>query len=146
MNLMVSSVEEVTGKRADMSRAVNAHHNFCQWSPQCCLCEWAHRKNGLRVTSMNIDSGCFTFCQIQGARNAASLTTELAPSRTCGCGGLFLRAIAPTRVQPRRRTFGSREKVPPVLVRSSMVSFQAAWALQPRTSGFKRLTRQLQFC
>ena len=30
MNIMVSSVEEVTGKRADMSRAVNAHHNFCQ--------------------------------------------------------------------------------------------------------------------
>ena len=85
---------------------------------------------------MNIDSGCFTFCQIQGARNAASLTTELAPSRTCGCK----RAIAPSRVQPRRRTFGSREKVPPVLVRASMVSFQAAWALQPRTSGFKRLT------
>lgn len=42
MNLMVSSVEEVTGKRADMSRAVNAHHNFCQ----CEKCRFFDHKTG----------------------------------------------------------------------------------------------------
>jgi len=30
LRLMVESVEEVTGRRAVMERAVNAHHNFCQ--------------------------------------------------------------------------------------------------------------------
>jgi len=30
LQLMVGSMEEVTRRRADMSRAVNAHHNFCQ--------------------------------------------------------------------------------------------------------------------
>lgn len=30
LELMISSVEEVTTRRPDMSRAVNAHHNFCQ--------------------------------------------------------------------------------------------------------------------
>ncbi|CAJ1419020.1 unnamed protein product [Effrenium voratum] len=30
LKIMVSTVEEVSGKKADMTRAVNAHHNFCQ--------------------------------------------------------------------------------------------------------------------
>lgn len=38
LDIMVESVEEVTGKRADMERAVNAHHNFCQ-------CETCQVKN-----------------------------------------------------------------------------------------------------
>ncbi|CAE7508582.1 rtcB [Symbiodinium pilosum] len=42
LDLMVSSVEEVTGKRADMSRAVNAHHNFCQ----CEKCRFYDHKTG----------------------------------------------------------------------------------------------------
>ncbi|CAK0827144.1 unnamed protein product [Prorocentrum cordatum] len=40
LDIMVESVEEVTGKRADMERAVNAHHNFCQ-------CETCHVENPL---------------------------------------------------------------------------------------------------
>ncbi|CAL1130428.1 unnamed protein product [Cladocopium goreaui] len=30
LELMIATIEEVTGKKADLSRAVNAHHNFCQ--------------------------------------------------------------------------------------------------------------------
>jgi len=42
LELMISSVEEVTGKKADLSRAVNAHHNFCQ----CETCNFFDSKSG----------------------------------------------------------------------------------------------------
>ena len=34
LELMIATIEEVTGKKADLSRAVNAHHNFCQSKTQ----------------------------------------------------------------------------------------------------------------
>lgn len=40
LQLFVDTVEEVTGKKAEMDRAVNAHHNFCQ-------CETCTVKNPL---------------------------------------------------------------------------------------------------
>jgi len=42
LELMVNSVEEVTRKRANMERAVNAHHNFCQ----CETCKVVDSKTG----------------------------------------------------------------------------------------------------
>jgi len=42
LRLMIDSVEEVTGKRPDSSREVNAHHNFCQ----CEKCQVIDTKTG----------------------------------------------------------------------------------------------------
>merc|ERR1719382_2416690 len=44
LRLMVESVEEVTGKKADMARAVNAHHNFCQ----CENCKYVDSRGQVR--------------------------------------------------------------------------------------------------
>lgn len=42
LELMIATVEEVTGKKADLSRAVNAHHNFCQ----CEKCSFYDSRSG----------------------------------------------------------------------------------------------------
>ena len=39
LKIMVSTVEEVSGKKADMTRAVNAHHNFCQCGAEIGACD-----------------------------------------------------------------------------------------------------------
>jgi len=43
LRILIDCVEEVSGKQADMSRVVNAHHNFCQ----CETCSWVD-KDGKR--------------------------------------------------------------------------------------------------
>jgi len=58
LDLMVDSVNEVTGALPDLKRSVNIHHNYCQCEP----CQYTVCSNNIKTMESETDLCVYLMC------------------------------------------------------------------------------------